>query len=171
MSFSVPDLDTPRGARGGLLYVPPSEGLTKWVSGDIYTIKATRHDTNGSLALIDAVVPPGGGPIAHAHTDEDEAFFLLDGELEFLDGDRTFIGEPGSFVFIPRGRRHRFRNVGTTDVRTLFLFTPGGPEDLFVEGGDEPVPGGRPQPWDMDKVMSLADLVQRTKLQVMPEEP
>ena len=132
MSLSLSNVDTPRSA-GGVLHVPPSEGLTKWVSGDIYTIKATRHDTNGAFAFIDAIVPPGGGPIAHAHPDQDEAFFLLDGELEFLDGDRTFVAEQGSFLFIPRGSRHRFKNISGTDVRTLFMFTPGGPEELFVE--------------------------------------
>src|SRR5262245_40491275 len=133
-----------RRTDGGVLYVPAGEGLTKWVSGDIYTMKATKEETGGSLSFIEAIVPPGGGPIAHAHTSEDEAFFLLEGALEFLDGDRTFVAEAGSFVFIPRTRRHRFKNIGAADARTLFLFTPGGPEALFAEGGDDPVPGGRP---------------------------
>ena len=88
MSFPVSESDF-RPSEGGLLYVPPGEGLIKWVSGDIYVIKAAKGDTGGSLSFIEAVIPPGSGPIAHAHAAEDEAFFLLDGELEFLDGDRT----------------------------------------------------------------------------------
>jgi len=141
------------------------------VSGDIYTMKATKSQTNGSLAFIEAIVPPGGGPIAHAHTDEDEAFFLLDGELEFLDGDRTFVASPGSFVFIPRGRRHRFKNISDAPAKTLFLFTPAGPEDLFVEGGDDPQPGAQPVVWDMERVAQIGHLVEKTRLIVLPEAP
>jgi quercetin dioxygenase-like cupin family protein len=170
MSFPVSDSDF-RHSEGGLLYVPPGEGLTKWVSGDIYTIKAAKDDTGGSLSFIEAVIPPGSGPIAHAHAAEDEAFFLLDGELEFLDGDRTFVAGPGSFVFIPRTRRHRFKNLGAADARALFLFTPAGPEDLFIEGGDDPEPGKRPVVWDMDRVMQVADIAERTGLTVLPETP
>jgi quercetin dioxygenase-like cupin family protein len=159
-----------RQTDGGLLYVPAGEGLTKWVSGDSYTMKVAKEQTAGSLAFIEGIVPPGQGPIAHIHDREDEAFYLLDGELEFLDGDRTFVAEPGAFVFIPRGNRHRFKNIGTTDAKTLFLFTPGGPETLFVEGGDDPVPGQQPPTWDMDKVMSLAHLVEKVGMRVVPEE-
>jgi quercetin dioxygenase-like cupin family protein len=153
----------------GLLHVPAGEGLTKWVSGDEYTMKATKARTAGSLAFIEAIVPPGGGPIAHAHSAEDEAYYLLDGELEFLDGDRTFVAGPGDFVFIPRTRRHRFKNITDTTAKTLFLFTPAGPEELFVEGGDDPRPGERPVPWDMERVAQIGHLVERTGLIVLPE--
>jgi quercetin dioxygenase-like cupin family protein len=153
----------------GLLHVRAGEGLTKWVSGDEYTMKAAKTHTAGSLAFIEAIVPPGSGPIAHAHANEDEAYYILDGELEFLDGDRTFIAGTGDFVFIPRHRRHRFKNITGQPARTLFLFTPAGPEDLFVEGGDDPRPGEQPQVWGMERVGQIAHLVERTGLTVMPE--
>jgi quercetin dioxygenase-like cupin family protein len=154
----------------GVLHLPAGEGLTKWVSGDEYTMKATKARTAGSLAFIEAIVPPGGGPIAHAHANEDEAYYILDGELEFLDGDRTFVAGTGDFVFIPRHRRHRFKNITSQPAKTLFLFTPAGPEDLFIEGGDDPRPGERPEVWDMDRVKQIAHLVERTGLTVLPED-
>jgi quercetin dioxygenase-like cupin family protein len=171
MSFLVTDPDDPRWTKRGVLHVPPGEGLVRWVSGDEYTLKATRSSTNGSLGFIEAVVPPGGGPIAHSHADEDEAFYIQSGQLEFLDGEKTFVAETGSFVFIPRGHRHRFKNIGAEAAHTLFLFTPAGPEDFFIEGGDEPVPGGQPQPWDMDRAMQGAELAERTGMSVLPEAP
>jgi quercetin dioxygenase-like cupin family protein len=154
---------------GELLHVPAGGGLTKWVSGDEYTMKATKTHTAGSLAFVEAIVPPGSGPIAHAHAAEDEAFYILDGELEFLDGDRTFTGGAGDFVFIPRHRRHRFKNVTGQPVKTLFLFTPAGPEDLFVEGGDDPRPGEQPAVWGMERVAQIGHLVERTGLIILPE--
>ncbi len=47
---------------------------------------------------------------------------------------------------------------------------PAGPEDLFVEGGDDPVPGELPPVWGMERVMQIAHLVERTGLTVMPED-
>jgi mannose-6-phosphate isomerase-like protein (cupin superfamily) len=53
---------------------------------------------------------------------KDEMFFLISGELEFLDSDRTFLAKQGDFVMIPRGRRHCFKNVSTHAVKAIFLF-------------------------------------------------
>jgi quercetin dioxygenase-like cupin family protein len=64
------------------------------------------------LGLVEATVPPGGGPVAHAHTRTDEAFYVLSGELEILDGSYTFVAHAGDFVFIPRGIGHRVKNKG-----------------------------------------------------------
>jgi mannose-6-phosphate isomerase-like protein (cupin superfamily) len=46
-------------------------------------------------------VPPGGGSVAHVHTRTDEAFYVLSGELEILNGSRTFVIGAGDFVFMP----------------------------------------------------------------------
>src|ERR1700754_3843878 len=46
------------------------------------TPKAPPEPTAGAFALVEASVPPGGGPPPHLHTREDEAFYLLDGELQ-----------------------------------------------------------------------------------------
>jgi quercetin dioxygenase-like cupin family protein len=135
----------------GALYVPAADGSTKWVSGDEYTIKASAEQTNGSLGFVTATVPPGNGPIAHIHLRDDEAFYLLDGQLEFLDGDSTFVASAGDFVFVPRGVRHRFKNVTTEPARMAFLFTPGGQERFFVLHGDDPLPGHQPQLWTLDR--------------------
>lgn len=71
------------------------EGPAIWAASDTYTIKATATQTGGVLGFLDASVPPGGGPEPHAHHDQDETFYVLSGELEFLDGDRTFTAVAG----------------------------------------------------------------------------
>ena len=146
MSLSTHTDNDPRYAKSGAIYVPAGDGLTKWFAGDVYTIKASRESTNGSLGVVEATVPPGSGPIAHAHTKADEAFYILSGELEMLDGARRFLARTGDFVFVPRGIRHRFKNIGTNATRMLFMFTPGGEEGVFTYG-DEPQSGQLPSAW------------------------
>jgi quercetin dioxygenase-like cupin family protein len=58
------------------------------LAGDAYTILLTGQDTAGRYGLIDMHVPPGGGPPPHRH-DFEEAFTLLDGELDFVFVERT----------------------------------------------------------------------------------
>jgi mannose-6-phosphate isomerase-like protein (cupin superfamily) len=152
------------------LHVPSGKGLMKWVSGDVYEIKTTAETTNGSLGLVDALVPPGNGPVAHVHYGNDETFFIISGALEILNGDQTFVAEEGSLIFVPRGTRHRFRNIGDETTRMVFLFTPGGPEALFVEGGDDPVPGEQPEFWTAERFLAELPVIHRINSALLPEE-
>lgn len=135
MSLSIP----PPAA--GAIFVPDTGSTPRWFNGDLYEIKLTAADTNGSLGMVLASVPPGGGPPPHTHMNSDETFFLLDGQLEFLDGDQTFSAGPGDAVFLPRTRLHRFHNVGLRPAKMLFMYSPAGVEQLFVEAGEVPRPG------------------------------
>jgi hypothetical protein len=111
------------------------------------------------FSLLEDLAAPGGGPPLHVHTREDEAFYLLDGELAVTCGDRTFSALPGSFVFLPRGMPHTFRVRGGQPARFLALFAPGGIEGLFIEGGrpaTAPTPPPPTDPPDEDELRSLA---------------
>lgn len=154
----------------GAIYVPADAGRVRWVAGDDYNIKVGGDETNGGLSFIVATVPPGGGPPAHLHKGNEESFYLLDGELEFLDGERTFVASAGDFVFVPRGVRHRFKNVGSDPAKMVFLWTPSGPEQVFLEFGDEPVPGQSPQPWTVDTFKrGMVELNEKLGGLVLPE--
>ena len=63
---------------------------------------------------------------AHAHADEDDAFYILEGEMTFVVGAETVRAPPGTFVLIPPGVEHGFRNDGTTPVRMLNIHAPAG---------------------------------------------
>src|SRR5882757_8675154 len=73
----------------GVSYVRAGEGPASWLVGDTYTVKATSESTGGAFGLLEASVPPGGGPPPHVHTREDEAFYLLDGILEVTAGEAS----------------------------------------------------------------------------------
>jgi quercetin dioxygenase-like cupin family protein len=100
-------------------------------AGDSYRYLATGSDTDGGYFLVEATVPPGGGPPLHVQTREEEAFYILQGELTFYGDAGEIHAVAGTFLNVPKGARHRFRNNGTTTARMLFFFTPAGIEGLF----------------------------------------
>jgi mannose-6-phosphate isomerase-like protein (cupin superfamily) len=69
---------------------------------------------------------PGEGPPLHVHADEDDAFYILEGDMTFLFGGEAVAAPPGTFVLVPPGVRHGFRNDGATAVRMLNVHAPGG---------------------------------------------
>lgn len=170
MSFPWSDLphDDPAWFKRGALYVPSGEGPTVWAAGDVYTIKARASQTNGAFGFIEATVPAGGGPPPHAHPDEEETFYLLSGELEFLDGEETFIAKAGDFVHIPRGVRHRFHNVANHAARMIFMFTPGGTESVIADHAHPAVPGKEVPPIDEDQLARFAIMNQLAKTIPLP---
>src|SRR5262249_32981777 len=113
------------------------EGKAYWVVGDRYTVLASGEDTGGAYALIHGVVPPGGGPPPHVHRREDEAFYVLEGDLAFRADGRDIAATAGAWGAVPRGSLHTFRNTGTAAARMLIVVTPSGLERFFAEVGHE----------------------------------
>lgn len=132
--------------------VPATQGPVTWFNGDIYRMPLTAAQTGGAIGIVEATVPPGGGPAPHVHERSDETFYVIAGEVEFLLGGETFLVHPEDVVFVPRGVLHRFHNPGIRPATLLFTYTPGGPEGLFVEGGDAPIPGTQVQPWGLERI-------------------
>lgn len=106
-----------------------------WIVGDTMTLKATGVETDGRLLVIENLTAPGGGPPLHVHRNEDESFYVLEGEFEIVSGERTIHAGAGSFAFVPRGTPHRFQNVGSAPARILIWFSPAGLEGFFREAG------------------------------------
>jgi quercetin dioxygenase-like cupin family protein len=116
-----------------LLHRPVATGPAYWGPGDHYTFLVTGEETGGAYFVMEALVPPGGGPPPHIHTREDETFYVLEGEIEFLLGEELVNAGPGDFVNIPRGLVHRFLNTGSETARLILTFTPAGIEKFFEE--------------------------------------
>ena len=99
--------------------------------GGPLTFKVRGEQTNGALAALENVIPPGQGPPLHTHANEDEAWYVIEGELRFkLAGDVQY-APAGSFVFVPRGTPHCFQNAADAPARILVMFTPAGMERFF----------------------------------------
>jgi quercetin dioxygenase-like cupin family protein len=106
--------------------------------GDVYVTLASGSQTSDGYFLTHAIVPPGGGPPAHTHTREEEAFYVIRGELTFLAGDDEVTAGPGTFVNVPRGMKHRFHNDSDAEAEMIFWFAPADIEGLFRELGESP---------------------------------
>ncbi|MEU7967887.1 cupin domain-containing protein [Streptomyces sp. NPDC049097] len=100
------------------------------MSGDVYADEA--------LGFVVVGVPPGEGAAAHLHPHHDQAFYLLEGELEFLHGDRACTVLPGDLVHVARGVRHRFVNVTSRAAKLACLFNPGGGQGANLEDCERP---------------------------------
>jgi len=63
---------------------------------------------------------------SHVHAAEDDAFYILEGEMTFIFGDEAVSAPPGTFVLVPPGVEHGFRNDGELPVRMLNIHAPAG---------------------------------------------
>ena len=130
------------------------------VVGDVYQFLATGDDTEGKYAMWESIVLPGGGPPPHLHRREEEAFYVLEGEMAFyIDGKRTVL-TAGMFANMPVGMPHFFKNESNRPARMLVTVAPAGLEKMFFEFG-VPVPPGSttaapPTDTEIQKLMAIA---------------
>ena len=138
----------------------PGEGRTIAVVGDVYRFLATGDETAGKYAMWEAVVPPGGGPPPHVHSREEEAFYILEGEITFQIGDRRQVATAGMFANMPVGTPHSFRNESGKTAKMLISVAPAGLEQMFFEIGVSVPQGATSAPpttkEEIDKLASVA---------------
>jgi quercetin dioxygenase-like cupin family protein len=137
--------------------VSPRQG-TFWWQGSLMRIKARAEETGGALGLVEGTFYEGFGPPLHVHSREDEAFYVLDGEIRFRQGEDEFVAGAGTWVWGPRGVPHAFK-VASERARALVLVTPGGFERMFEEGGIPASESAEPpeQLYDPDAAMAISE--------------
>ncbi len=112
------------------------EGPTVSVMGDTYRIIIGGEQTNGTYSLVDMLIPPGGGPAPHSHPTFQEAFYILEGEINVITKEKRYTAKQGSYVNIPfNGPIHKFTNETNSVVHFLCFLTPAGMEKMFLEVG------------------------------------
>lgn len=99
------------------------EGEALWFFNSLATVKARSEETHGSFTLVELRCPGEFGPPPHVHAIEDEAFYVLDGDLTVWCGEREWTTGPGGFVFVPKGIVHAFK-TGASGVQMLQITTP-----------------------------------------------
>ena len=103
------------------IVVAPGEGARV---GNVEFLAGTTDTPRFNFGIIEIVA--GRELEAHVHTAEDDAFYILEGELTFTFGERDVPAPPGTFVLVPPGIEHGFRNAGDGPVRMLNIHAPAG---------------------------------------------
>jgi quercetin dioxygenase-like cupin family protein len=115
------------------LHRPADAGAAYWGPGDRYRFLVTGAESGGAYFAMEALVPPGGGPPPHVHRNEDETFYVVEGEVSIRLEDEWVTARVGDFVNVPRGTVHCFKNEGDAIARLILTFTPAGMERFFEE--------------------------------------
>ena len=136
------------------------EGEAFWLLGMLETIKISREDTAGHYGLVEIVVPTGLGSPWHVHPDEDEWFYVLDGEFTFYVGEERLSLPAGSFAFGPKGVPHTFIGEPPDGGKALVGFQPFLFEGFIREVGEPApervVPPPLESPPDMERLIPIA---------------
>ncbi len=139
--------------------VAASEGEARWWFDNLAVIKATAADTGGLMSIVEVTEPPGTEGPLHVHHREDEAFWILEGDVTIYVGDTTIEAHAGDYAWGPRGIPHRY-TVGPAGCRMLFICVPGGFEHLVVAtsepAGSRTLPPPAEEPPDMERVAAAA---------------
>lgn len=153
---------TPRVVPGGSVQAIPFPGH------DV-TELADHTTTAGGAAVLELRVPPKtfGAP-PHTHANEDEHFYVIEGEIEFLDREDTIKAGAGSLVVLPRGHLHGFWNDSDKPARLLLIVTPG----EFASFFDQVVARIRANPPADGKAMGqlIGQVAATHDVQVFPEK-
>jgi len=126
----------------------------------------TAEKTNGAFGIIENVMPSGFASPYHTHHLEDEAFYVVEGQLAVLCGSDWTLAGPGTYVFGPREIPHGFRVVGDAPVRMLLLCAPAGFAQFVIDLSEK-----APALPDMTKLISVAAKYQVDILGPLPETP
>ena len=139
-------------------HLAAGQGEAIWFLDTLMTVKARGQDTNDALSVVEVFCPAGFGPPPHLHRREDEALYVLEGQMTVSCGEQTWTATPGSFVLLPRGIPHAFTVAATGQCRMLTINTPAGFERFVAEAGR---PAGRltlpdPRPPDVPALLAAA---------------
>lgn len=108
----------------------------KGVTLNTLDIKISANDTDGSLAVFEQTgFTPKGGPPLHIHPNQDEWFFVTEGEYMFQLGEEKYNMKTGDTIFLPRNVPHAFIQL-TEKARTIVSYLPAGKMEDFFKATD-----------------------------------
>jgi quercetin dioxygenase-like cupin family protein len=128
-----------------------SQVKTFKVFGEPVEVLVPGEMTAGRSTTLTQVSPSGGGPPPHSHTNEDETFFVLEGDYEFLMDGRWIKAQPARAIQAMRGSVHTFRNAGPAPGKMLVFVTPSGMENYLEEISSLSMPE------DLSKLLAISE--------------
>lgn len=118
------------------LFLAPGDGRPYSMGRISALFKADGSETAGRYSVSEWWLEPHTqGPGAHSHQ-EDDVFYVLEGTMSFLLGDRWVEAPKGSFVLAPAGVTHDFENRSASRAGVLNFSAPGNFEQHMPDIAD-----------------------------------
>lgn len=111
-----------------------SQGRPLWHLSALMNFKALSAETGGRCWAVEGLADRRMAVPLHSHSQEDEVWYVLEGEIAFVLGDQTCLAGPGSFIYVPRGTPHTFQ-VKSETARWFGLGLDGRLDQWFFETG------------------------------------
>jgi quercetin dioxygenase-like cupin family protein len=119
-----------KGAGGKAFKVPAGQDAQNsplsLYEGDSFFTKVSGRDTNGQLYIYESTRLRNGGPAQHVHFEQDEWFYIFEGEFQIKVGETLYLMKAGDSVFAPRGIPHVWAKTNEGLGRMLIVFQPAG---------------------------------------------
>lgn len=112
-----------------------NQGRPLWHLGALLNFKALGSETEGRFWALEGLADQNMAVPLHVHSEEDEFWYILEGEIRFIIADETVIGKPGTFAYIPKGVAHTFQ-ILTETARWFGVGVPAGLDEWFFETGE-----------------------------------
>lgn len=136
----------------------PGEGRRIALGPITMVVQEDGTQTRGTLGVAEFSVPPHAPtPPPHRHHAHEEGFYILEGELEFLAGTETVRAGEGTWVMVPIGVAHTFRNPTDKPARFLNTFTPRRYLSYFEEMSQLYQAASSPSPQQIAELMARYD--------------
>ncbi|MGI4885566.1 MAG: cupin domain-containing protein [Janthinobacterium lividum] len=103
------------------------------LEGDTFYTKVSTADSDGDVYVFESTREKKGGPALHYHFEQDEWWYVLQGEFLFKVGDETFTAKAGDSVFGPRMVPHAFAKTSEGEARLLMFYQPAGKMEAYFQ--------------------------------------
>ena len=148
----------------------PDTQTAIWFMGALSQLRVGGEQTGGAFALADHLARRGNASPVHVHDQDDETFFVLDGELRVFVGEEEHLAGPGTVAVLPRRLRHAYVVTSAT-ARFLTLHTPAGFEQFAAEVGQPARAFTLPPPAGPPDFGALAQAATRHQITILAPPP
>jgi mannose-6-phosphate isomerase-like protein (cupin superfamily) len=115
--------------------------------GDTFYTKVATADTDGDMYVYESTRVKKGGPNLHVHHEQDEWWYILEGEFQIKVGDQLFQAKAGDSVFGPRGIPHTFTKISDdAPAKMLITFQPAGKMEACFQALSDGLMKGKTEP-------------------------
>jgi quercetin dioxygenase-like cupin family protein len=106
-----------------------------WMLGGLYEIKVAGEDTGGAATVVQFTIPEGAGPPPHSHNGG-EITYIIEGTALYQYNGEKREAHAGTVLYFPKGTVETFEPVGSTPLKVVLVYLPGGMDKFFAEAGE-----------------------------------